>query len=300
MSVRPIVEVTLCNDCIETCVVEVSCGTETFVVLAIYRPHSGTIEQLCRQLNDIMQSPQLNSKSIILLGDINADLLKQDDQNTVNFMTVMLSFNFLPLIAKATRFPPPGVNSSPFLLDQIWTNSFTQFSSGIITSDITGHCPTFLILPHINNVNKKIKITFREHTDYGIELFGRRVYEFVNNLGLEGNLSEVTELLITELDKVYRTCFPLKVKFASHKRLRKPWLTSAIIKSIKTKAHYFKLSKLGIISNEANKTYKNKLNSVIRLAKKTYYHRMLSDYSSDIKPTCKAIRSLLTKKQSNR
>ena len=60
-------------------------------------------------------------------------------------------------------------------------------------------------------------MTFREHTDYGIELFERRVYEFVNNLDLEGNLSAVTELLITEFDKVYKTCFPLKVKFVSHK-----------------------------------------------------------------------------------
>ena len=300
MSVRPIIEITLCNDCIETCVVEVSSSTETFVVLAVYRPHSGTVELLCQQLDEIIQSPQLNSKSIILLGDINADLLKQNDQNIVNFMTLMHSFNFLPLITKATRFPPPGADSSPSLLDHIWSNSFTQFSSGIITSDITDHCPTFLILPRIKNVNEKIKITFREHADYAIELFGRRVSEFMNNLDLEGNLSAVTELLITELDKLYRTCFPLKTKFVSHKRLSKPWLTSAIIKSIKTKAHYFKLSKLGIISNELNKAYRNKLNSVIRLAKRTYYRRLFSDYTNDIKRTWKAIRSLLTKKQSNR
>ena len=143
LTVEPIRELTLCTDLIETCVAEVNIGSELMVILAVYRPHSGTVEQFCQILDELLHSQHLRNKSLILLGDLNINLLKQHDQNIVNFMTLMQSFNFLPLITKATRFPSTVENYSPSLLDQIWVNSFRQFSSGIITVDVTDHCPFF-------------------------------------------------------------------------------------------------------------------------------------------------------------
>ena len=83
------------------------------------------------------------------------------------------------------------------------------------------------------------------------------------------------------------------------KRLHKPWINSAILRSIKTKAHYFKLFKLGIISAEVNRMYRNKLNNVIRYAMNKYYLEIFSKHKKDIKRTWKVIKTLLNKNSSS-
>ena len=39
----------------------------------------------------------------------------------------------------------------------------------------------------------------------------------------------------------YWSSFPIKIKFVTVKRLSKPWLSKAILNSVKTKSKYFKL-----------------------------------------------------------
>ena len=127
-----------------------------------------------------------------------------------------------------------------------------------------------------------------------------KVRNLVNSISHDESINAETNFFISELNKLNVACFPLKVKFVSPKRLCKPWISSAILQSIKNKAKYFKLCKLGIISNELNRVYRNKLNSVIRLAKQTYFKKMFSDYRDDIRKTWKTIRVLLTNSANRR
>ena len=149
ISIRQIAEFTQCNETIESCVVEIKAGLENFVLFAIYRPHSDHIEHFCGLVDEMLHSPRLIGKSVIVIGDLNIDLLKQNNQSVKTFMDTMQAMNFIPLITKATRFPSAEGMGAPSLLDHIWTNSFVQFSTGIITVDITDHCPVFLNLPNI-------------------------------------------------------------------------------------------------------------------------------------------------------
>ena len=48
-----------------------------------------------------------------------------------------------------------------------------------------------------------------------------------------------------------------KTKFVSEKRLRNPWISSAVIKSIKTKNNLYKDYKIGAISEAYYKEYRN-------------------------------------------
>jgi hypothetical protein len=77
----------------------------------------------------------------------------------------------------------------------------------------------------------------------------------------------------------------LKTKYISEKRLHKPWLSAGILKSIREKSKYFKLAKLGIISADFNRAYKNKLNIIIRAAKMKFYRESFENSCSDIKKT---------------
>ena len=44
LSVTPIVDLTICNELIESCVAEIDTGLGVFVLFGIYRPHSGNID----------------------------------------------------------------------------------------------------------------------------------------------------------------------------------------------------------------------------------------------------------------
>ena len=77
---------------------------------------------------------------------------------------IMQSHHFLPMITKPSRFPSNMYKYNHPILDQIWINQILNVSSGIILSDITDHCPTFLqISKSTNNINnsKEKKMYFR-------------------------------------------------------------------------------------------------------------------------------------------
>ena len=57
----------------------------------------------------------------------------------------------------------------------------------------------------------------------------------------------------------------------SPKRLCKPWISSGILKSIKSKFRYLKVYKLGAIREANNRNYRNRLNSLTGQEKRDYY-----------------------------
>ena len=81
--------------------------------------------------------------------------------------------------------------------------------------------------------------------------------------GLHGDLDGKVSYFVNELDQLYCSSFPVMTKRISSKRMGKPWLTPELIKMIKLKSLYFKLSKVGVITGEFNRQYRNGLNSAI-------------------------------------
>ena len=261
----------MCNDTIESCVVQIEYCGDRYIILAVYRPHTDSIENFNKTLYDMLHTDVLRGKAVILAGDMNVDLLKQNLPHISAFVDIMQSTTFLPAITKATRFPPAGSSVAPSLLDHIWINMLCTFKGGIISIDNTDHCPAFVKIPIVSAKNHSIKLSFRIHQPNLIENFKREIEILVNNINFSGNVSTDTANLLDGLNAVYVKCFPIKVKHISLKRLRKPWISTGILTSIKTKSRYFKLFKLGMIDEVTNRRYRNCLNSVIRSAKKNYY-----------------------------
>ena len=300
MHMRQIEELSVCSPTIETCVAELKTASITVIVFAVYRPHSDSIANFNQQQDVMLQSPLIKNKSIILLGDINVDLLKHFTQPVANFVDIMQSLSFIPVITKPTRFPSGERDETPSLLDHIWLNSLTGFSSGVLCTDITDHCPTFVNVPIARREDGLIKLIFRTHSPVNFDNFKDKIKNYINNLTYQSDVNALTDTFSENLHSIYSSCFPVKVKYVSNKRLCKPWLSSAILKSIKTKSQYFKLFKLGLISAELNKTYRNRLNSTIRAAKQAYYNKAFTDCRNDIRGTWKLIKKLLSKNSKSR
>ena len=295
LQLSQLVELSVCNPTIETCVAELKAGSETIIIFAVYRPHSDSIDNFYQQLDQMLQSPLINNKSIIVLGDINIDLLKHYTQPVTEFINTMQTLSFIPVITKPTRFPPADSRGDPSLLDHIWINSLREYYSGVLCIDITDHCPVFVNIPISHKYNDTVKLTFRIHSQCNIDKFKKDVHTYVRDMYYEADVNELTRTFTQKLNNIYTSCFPIKIKYVSARRLCKPWLSSAIMKSIKTKSQYFKLYKLGIISAELNRKYRNLLTSTIRAAKRSYYHRAFTNNRNDIKKTWLLIKKLLSK-----
>ena len=283
----------LSNETIESCCVRVDTGGECFSVLAIYRPVSGSVSNFNEVMDCLLSEPVVNTSKFIIAGDLNINLLNVDNSDNLDFISNLRSSHFLPTILKPTRFPT-GNTFMPTLLDHIWINFIKRYSSGIIWSDITDHCPVFICIP-IENVTlpDKIKIEFREQHPLSVE-------SFLNDLvsvdwgNFSGNVNQRFVEFTGTLSDLYCKNFPQRTKFVSAKRIQKPWLTSAILTSIKNKSKYFKQYKQGLISKQTNNQYRNSLNKIIRKAKINYHMCKFKSAYKNIKQTWKNVREVLS------
>jgi hypothetical protein len=235
---------------------------------------------------------------IIITGDLNINLLKESPA-IESFITDLQSMSFIPVITKPTRFPPHNSNILPSAIDHIWINSLQQYSSGIISTDISDHCPNFIHLPCAIQNSDRIKITFRSHNDTNINSYLHDLSLVDWDSVLVGDVHEKTLKFSETVNKLYCRNFPLKIKYISVKRLHKPWLSSALLKSIKIKSYNFKLLKLGLIAPNYNTAYKNKLTTVLRAAKVAYYKTAFTNCRKDMRKTWKVIRSALGQRGKN-
>lgn len=180
------------------------------------------------------------------------------------FTNLMQSYHFIPTVDSATRFPPNNI-SEPSLLDHVWTNFVSGFSSGVIDFDLTDHCPVFIIMKHGNHdVLSTTRFTFRLQSEDNISKFKEELMLVEWNFDTYGDLDSRVNYFNDTISKIYNKCFPLKTKNMSSKRLQKPWITGDLINSIRMKSKYFKLYRQGLISREMNNRYRNDLNYLLR------------------------------------
>ena len=84
---------------------------------------------------------------------------------------------------------------------------------------------------------------------------------------------------------------PLMNKYVSPKRFSEPWITPRLLELIKLKSLYIKLYRRGIVSHNFNKSFKNKLNSLIDKSKRSYYIYAINAYRGDMARTWKLIKN---------
>ena len=249
------------NDDIEICSVELIINGETLIVVAVYRPHSGTVEKFTDELENIIQNQSLRKHRWCIGGDFNIDILRENNQNS-RFFNMFNSYHFFPVINRPTRFSQVE-NHRDSLLDHIWTNSLTMLNSGIIDFDATDHCPTFIQIPvhtisSIDN-NEKVKIIFRVNNEINRQLFHDTLagvdWQFLSFYSVDESMT----LFIEKINSIYRSIFPTKMKLIPRQKALNPWINPRLEKLINMKSTYFQLLKIGSISKEENNFFKNRV-----------------------------------------
>ena len=290
-------KIDISNDTIECLGLKVYCNESLkwVNIIGIYRPPSGPINSFNIHLNEIFDRYKINNSDTVVTGDFNICLMKQEQhKDTSEFVDIMHSFHFYPLITIPTRVT--DLNTS--LIDHIWTNILSDYSSGVIDIDITDHFPTFAIFNSFKcNIKEKVTIKFRDLSSTNIESFKSIIYStnWSNVLGDDFNPNILVDNFIKYFKKIYHNCFPFKTKIIGNKRFMNPWLSKSLLISIRNKHKKRKLVASGQYDKNDYRIYCKLLEKTIRISKKVYYKTKFDNVRSDIKKTWNCINKLIGK-----
>ena len=289
------------NESIETCVARIhrlDNKDDEHYIVGVYRPRHDNDENFINTLHQILSSEVLRNKTIILAGDMNIDLLKPNENYVNEYLCMLNSLHFTPIINKATRFPN-GINSSynPSSLDHIFINKIVQYVGPIFLCDISDHCGSALHFKNSDNsgpVNNDKKISFRLYNEQNSSKFETKItqtdWDFILDID---DVNIQFHAFFNYVNSVYKECFPIKTKSITDKRKNNPWITESTRTKIKLKSDYYKQYRNGLISRETNNRMKNKLNKEINKDKKLYYNNVFSDSNISSKKAWNTLHSLL-------
>ena len=103
LKAKKIPHLCLCTSTFESCVVKVCYNSEYCFIIGVYRPPSGSVDSFLLDLEDLLNDDMLRNKLIVFTGDINLDLININSCESLNYINLMYSFCFFPIIDKITR-----------------------------------------------------------------------------------------------------------------------------------------------------------------------------------------------------
>ena len=294
---------TYINDDIEICSTSIEVLNRSFIICAIYRPHSKRerVNEFRNQLCEILSKPLFKKSNTIIIGDININLLEHNNHRPTNdFINMLQTYNYIPLITRPTRFAEGNQTASPSLLDHIYVNFTYPLVAGILHHNITDHLPIFLNICIPSSNNTKQMIQFRSFTEMNQQLFSRALSNVSwEEILIKPNVNDNFKIFFETVSALYNKYFPIKKKQISQKRILNPWITSGILTSIRHKNKLYKEKKLGYVTIEQFNAYRNKFNTIIRRAKQLYYNNLFSSFKNNTKKLWQEVNKI-TKRANSR
>lgn len=267
----------------------------------IYRHHHGNLQEFLDNFYRTLDKIHREGKLCVIMGDINLNLLSHNTHSpTEDFVNTLFSYCYQPHITQPTRITA----HSATLIDNIFFNSLDYKTfSGNIVHDLTDHLPNFLIIDSFN-LSTKASIFRRDYSKLNTQKLVKE-YQEIDWHEKFSDLKDVNDIYATFLTvstNIINKFVPLRklsrreVKFSV-----KPWITTALRKSINTKNSLYKkfIASQSELVHSKYKIYRNKLNHLLHLSKKSYYDNFFKSNQSNIKNTWKGIKQLVTLKSKN-
>ena len=289
---------------IETCFIEVSNDALLFekpvIIGCLYRPPGKCIDSFNEKLRNVLDKISNEGKIAYIAADFNINILNNDSHKpTSDFLELMYSHSFMPLITKPTRITAHTAT----LIDNIFTNNTSasqQQFPGILYNDLSDHLPIFTFDKTIGTSKRKITIKKRVYTDNAVQSFRSLIHDtdwsFLNSIS---DSETAYSTFIDTFKKIHDNSFPLKTMEININN-SKPWISSAILQSIKTKNKLYALNKKSPspLRDLNYKKYRNKLNHIIKLSEKHYYQNKFEMYKSNLRKSWGLIKNIIGKQKS--
>ena len=189
-----------------------------------------------------------------------------------------------------------------YLLDNIFTNCCDlSIKSGTLFSDISDNLPIFQITLKGGLSHKNINVThtFRSINSRSIQ----ELYSCLQHVNWETSYlheypNSAYNDFLTKFLNLYNNYFPIRRASGIILNKLKPWMSNRMLNSIKYKNKLYKkfIVKRTNLNRNSYKHYRNRLNSLIKVAKVNYYAELFSNVKYNIKQTWKVINSVLKTK----
>ena len=275
---------------------------KNIIISIVYRPPDTSVVEFIECYQAILSTVQTENKYMITMGDYNINTLKCLKTPTQNrdrdeFGNLLSSFSYQQLIDKPTRFS----RTQSTLIDNIYTNyplDSEVCTSGIICSDITDHFPIFTMISKfcIKDLSRKT-ITRRNlkkenFTKCKTQLMGG-IWDPIYNMDCPQYAFSYFQSTFLE---AFNTNFPLETVDVNYKN-NHTWITKSLAKSIKTKneLYYAYIADPTEINNSKYKSYKNKLNTILRNQQRKFYSDQLELHRSNPLKSWKIMKQVLGK-----
>ena len=221
------------------------------------------------------------------------DPLNEDVHTLTNeFLNSMSSYSLYPSITKPTRI----TSTSATLIDNIFTNSNSFQTSGIIIANVSDHLPVFITtdLKLYRNETDLVETEVRQLKDQNIQYFRSELGKVNWEVECSGkDVHQSYRNVISKFD--YR--FPKSTKKVNqHKnKMRSPWLSNILLKCIRRKNRLYKnfIRKPTEANKETYRKYRNRLSITLRLAKQNYFSNILEKERNNMRNTWKILNSII-------
>ena len=290
------------EDC-ETVFIEVEEGQQrqnhNVIIGVIYRPPNQDISSFNDKMNTIVNIVRRENKTCYLLGDYNINILNYASHvQTAQFVDMMSSNVFLPLITRPSRVTA----TSATLIDNIFTNNIGDINhsvQGLFITDISDHFPVFHIAKQMEIKENDTYVYKRLYSSRNRENFCLAMSNMRwDEINRATDTQQAFDTFHKHLIEMYNKHFH-KIRIKRKYNNKKPWLSEGLKNSIKQKNKlYLKLKKGNSAHNdELYKSYKRKLQQLMKVAEKCHYHFLLVKYSNDMKKSWGVIKSIINKNQ---
>ena len=271
------------------------------IVGLIYKPDYVDYKDFVSELETALDTITKEKKRGFIMGDFNIDLLKYDHNHQVNtFVNLMYSYSFFPCIDRPTRVCQTKNGTTISLIDNIFTNDIDhKITSGNLVTDLSDHFPNFISIKgsRYDNTTKPKNKLIRQLKPNNIKGFKNSLslvnWDYINN---EDNPETSYSNFINKTTELLNTHCPLKsTKISNRKSVRKPWITTSILKSIRTKDKLYKkfISKPTTDNKLKYTKYRNILNNLLRAAKKSHITAEIELNKFNMKETWKTLNNVL-------
>lgn len=272
-------------------------------LICIYRPPGTPIDAFITELEILLNNKAL-SKRVIITGDLNINLLKASaHEPSGNFFNCMMANRYIPLINKPTRV----TSETSTLIDNFFVNFYSnKLNTAILQYPISDHYPILLSLDlkidkitfsnpiNVRKINSTNKLQF-------LEKIKTTEWSEVKQACLDNNTAQAYTNFLKIFKSQYDESFPI-INPNTRKKYKKPWMTPAIMKSVKTKTKLYR----NYLNNPTigNKSIFNKFNNqfkvIMKQAEKDFNSTRIQESLNSSAKLWKQINNLLNKnKKSN-
>lgn len=258
-------------------------------IIAIYRSPSETPHEFLNSLQDLLSSLSKDKKTVILAGDVNIDLLSDDDRyKRSDYLCLTAENGLIPAITQPTRHDS--------CLDHIFLSSYLTAQGIICKTDITDHDLAIVSIDLVVKPKPLTRLRIKiDHNAIDRELSNIDWSSVLNEDSVERATESFSTIVSGVVDNNSKT-----VKLTRSKFNLKPWITPGLIRCMKNRDALHCKSRKNP-NNEVLKLtysrYRNFCNNLLYQLKHDHERKTLQENKNDPKKLWSSIKDICYSKK---